>query len=618
MPSLFRLPKPVAVSGSQTYAGSKLYFYVTGTTTPTDVYTDADLSITHANPVEADADGVFEPIWLDPEVTYKVTWRDSGGSLIYTVDPASDSLSAATIGRSLYPRTAAEISAGVTPTDYSYEPGNVRRYGAVGDGVTDDRQSINSAVNSGQPLIRIPAGTYLLSTDTAISVPSGVTIEGDGPNTIIKKSSGTADIFTTTGSNVTFRNFRMEGPNNTSVDGISTDGGSDILIENIEGYQLSSTVTIGLTTATSRATVRNIFSDDNAQQGVHFNKATSPRFSNLRADGIGTSNLHHGVYIGNCTDVIGDTIESTNGAGSGVHIFAQSSFTFDRCEITNINCRGNGTSASGNRAGVLVARDSSSTMRGIVLTNVTCYDNNGFNILVENVDECQINLPYCDGNNEGTSNGIYLNTTFAITTNYKVLGGHSKAHGSNIRIPVSSGATTNVEIDQILVADADTGGNAGIFASGAGTCNLYLGDRIRFSNNATNITSTVSGGGGTFLWGTTIPASSYTGTLTGIAGTDPTGTVQYSVNGDVVTLYIPSISGTSDTTAATLTGMPTVIRPKTAQTVFGLVTDNGTAAVSQMTIGTNGTITLYHGTSATFTSSGTKAVGPCTVSYRLT
>ena len=46
-------------------------------------------------------------------------------------------------------RTAAEVSAGVTPTDFTYEPGNVKRYGAVGDGTTDDTVAIQTALTIG-------------------------------------------------------------------------------------------------------------------------------------------------------------------------------------------------------------------------------------------------------------------------------------------------------------------------------------------------------------------------------------------------------------------------------------------------------------------------------------
>lgn len=46
-----------------------------------------------------------------------------------------------------YAQTAAEIGAGVTPVNYAYVPGDVRRYGAVGDGVTPDNAAVALAIN---------------------------------------------------------------------------------------------------------------------------------------------------------------------------------------------------------------------------------------------------------------------------------------------------------------------------------------------------------------------------------------------------------------------------------------------------------------------------------------
>ena len=42
------------------------------------------------------------------------------------------------IGTTLYPQTSAESTAGITPSNYYFPPGNVERYGAVLDGSTDD------------------------------------------------------------------------------------------------------------------------------------------------------------------------------------------------------------------------------------------------------------------------------------------------------------------------------------------------------------------------------------------------------------------------------------------------------------------------------------------------
>src|SRR5210317_53048 len=52
------------------------------------------------------------------------------------------------VGAVLWPRTAAEVSAGVTPTNYQYEPGNVLRYGTnTTPGTTDMTAAYTSATD---------------------------------------------------------------------------------------------------------------------------------------------------------------------------------------------------------------------------------------------------------------------------------------------------------------------------------------------------------------------------------------------------------------------------------------------------------------------------------------
>lgn len=148
MARIFQLPKQVPIVGGAVSPGAKANFYLTGTTTPTDTYTDSALATPHSNPVVADAAGVFEPIYLDPDITYKVTITDTDDVLIYTEDPIIDSLTQANIGKALYPRTAAEISAGVTPTNYQYEPGNVLRYGAgPNESEATNKSALQSAIS---------------------------------------------------------------------------------------------------------------------------------------------------------------------------------------------------------------------------------------------------------------------------------------------------------------------------------------------------------------------------------------------------------------------------------------------------------------------------------------
>jgi hypothetical protein len=61
------------------------------------------------------------------------------------------------------PRTAAEIAAGVTPTNVSYPVGNVLRYGADPSGVAGSSAALMAAGNSFGAqggTVFLPAGTY--------------------------------------------------------------------------------------------------------------------------------------------------------------------------------------------------------------------------------------------------------------------------------------------------------------------------------------------------------------------------------------------------------------------------------------------------------------------------
>ena len=93
---------------------------------------DADIELLVAN-------------WANNYLTFDVNGKPTPAAL------SSSTMTQATIGNLLYPRTAAEQSAGVTPTNYFYPPGDVRRYGAVGDGSTDDTtafQNITAVINA--------------------------------------------------------------------------------------------------------------------------------------------------------------------------------------------------------------------------------------------------------------------------------------------------------------------------------------------------------------------------------------------------------------------------------------------------------------------------------------
>lgn len=71
-------------------AGAKLYAYEAGTTTPKDTYTSYLLSTPNANPVVADAGGLFGAVWQALAGRYKFVLKDSSDVTIWTDDFVED------------------------------------------------------------------------------------------------------------------------------------------------------------------------------------------------------------------------------------------------------------------------------------------------------------------------------------------------------------------------------------------------------------------------------------------------------------------------------------------------------------------------------------------------
>lgn len=136
-----------------------------------------------------------------------------------------------------------------------------------------------------------------------------------------------------------------------------------------------------------------------------------------------------------------------------------------------------------------------------------------------------------------------------------------------------------------------------IWATDGGTTNTNLGTTTQINKIAKQV------------------FNSFTATLTGCT-TSPTGDVFYAVTGGQCVLQIPFISATSNTTAMTLTGAPTAIRPTRDQTVLCRVIDNGVSQLGLATIATTGVITLNLGAGAgVFTAAGSKGLPVQTITY---
>ena len=67
--------------------GGQAFFYLTGTTTLSNVYSDNALATPLSNPVVANSAGRFANIYLDPAVTYRLIIKDASNNTIRDIDP---------------------------------------------------------------------------------------------------------------------------------------------------------------------------------------------------------------------------------------------------------------------------------------------------------------------------------------------------------------------------------------------------------------------------------------------------------------------------------------------------------------------------------------------------
>lgn len=181
-------------------AGGLVYTYAAGTLTPLVTYTSYAATQENTNPVVLDERGEAF-IWFS-DAAYRVIVRTADDVTVYDSDNLnrdsagrvafdySATYSAGTIGKWLQDLALAVGSTFIgwiqtggsailrTVRDKLRDaPPDIRDFGAVCDGVTDDYAAVAAAIASGAKIIKAPALTTRLSA--GIVIPDGVTLEGE-------------------------------------------------------------------------------------------------------------------------------------------------------------------------------------------------------------------------------------------------------------------------------------------------------------------------------------------------------------------------------------------------------------------------------------------------------
>lgn len=150
-------PRQIILSNTGSpISGGKAYTYLTGTSTPKATYQNEALSTPHANPVVADAAGRLAGIYLNTDAAYKIVYTDASGNVLHTDDPV---------------RPVPLYTDFSTIVTHAYRAANSPiRYGAAGDGVTDDSAAVQSAITNASGTVDLLGLTY--RCDSQVTVPS--------------------------------------------------------------------------------------------------------------------------------------------------------------------------------------------------------------------------------------------------------------------------------------------------------------------------------------------------------------------------------------------------------------------------------------------------------------
>lgn len=139
-----------------------------------------------------------------------------------------------------YPRTAAEIAAGVTPVNYGYPAGNALRYGCVGNNSTLNDTCVTNAIaaaiaTGGTGFVYFPAGTYRVANQVVWKNNMLVYGDGDTVSTILSTyTSGDQNVIlnpinSSTAANVEFRDLQFESASTNAGEADFADTGSTFL-----------------------------------------------------------------------------------------------------------------------------------------------------------------------------------------------------------------------------------------------------------------------------------------------------------------------------------------------------------------------------------------------------
>jgi hypothetical protein len=482
---------------------------------------------------------------------------------------------------------------------------SVKDFGAVGDGVTDDTAAIQAALNSGAGAVYMPTGTYSVSDQLDVISCS---LYGDGPASEI--------IFTGLSGNV----IETTGYVKRSISNLKISNSSNV------GIGVNITDAIGVTVS------KVIFST--LSKGVNFTNSVGGFVYGCSIENCEFTDNSHAIFMAaskqaNIINITDNLINVLGGdaAATGISCYGND---------TEINITGNIIQGGDGRAIVIDGSGSAGfhisnnwmEFSGGALTLPivqigTTYDIKNVTI-TNNISVRTTYHPYAIGGTGKVYNAVIQNNYFDGNIVYAVAGVHP-AYANIIGGIVSENFITNVAASgQVKIQNT---------ATQPTHPDVYIGS---FQVNNTIGVGTAPATNGVGLTFNGLPnLSTNTNTLddyreiyelssadVGFSGTAPSGYVGIVKTGNMVTVTMPAITGTSNSASFIFAAQKSIFQDclpaSTRYAPVRVQNNGGSYQWGMISVATDGTLNVYLNANADgFTTSGTKSLAPCSFSYTI-
>lgn len=326
----------------------------------------------------------------------------------------------------LHARTASEISASVTPSNYAYFPGDVRRYGAVVNGSTDDAAAITLAFDqfaAGGAPVYLPGVCYVAS-GLSYDAARGLQMYGDGWSSGLKgASAGTYIILLiqrtgfTAITGVSLREFSVDGNNGGQLDAglVQLNNCTDFLVDHVKvGNTTKASGASGVNGITcsagtpggtgSKGAIQNCLIYSTSKAGINWTSQSVQALivGNEIRDMTGNGTAP-GIQIngGAGARVVGNYLTNTQGPGIYVSEDGSSNYPLDTIIASNIVTACGATSTT-QGDGIRVTASSGYTGRVLIQGNSVSdcgtNTNGGSGIYAINTDNVTITGNLCRNN----------------------------------------------------------------------------------------------------------------------------------------------------------------------------------------------------------------------------